>query len=173
MRDHEPLELLKGLFHGISQVLWLEDVACGGIILVGIFLSSPISAGFTLLGSAISLLTCMSLGVDPKNVYSGAYSQTSILSIIAVGGMFFQANSGKLLAYATMAAMFSVIVYAGLSNFLYPMGLPPLDFAFNIVCWVWCLAGNQSKGLFPVDVTAITVPEDHIKRVKLVKCMTS
>jgi hypothetical protein len=53
------------------------------------------------------------------------------------------------------------------------MGLPPLDFAFNIVGWLWCMAGNQSKGFYPVEVTGITVPEDHIKRVKLVEAMTS
>lgn len=87
--------------------------------------------------------------------------------------MFFQANSFKLFFYATLSAIFAVIVYAALLNFLAPMGLPALDFAFNIVGWIWCLAGNHSKGLFPVDVTAITVPEDHIKRIKLVEMMTS
>jgi ankyrin repeat protein len=53
-----------------------------------------------------------------------------------------------------------------------PFGLPALTMAFNIVGWIWCLAGPSSTSLISVDLLQITVPENHIKRILLVQNMT-
>ena len=87
--------------------------------------------------------------------------------------MFFVANSFTLFVYAVLAAVFSAVIHGSMVSLLSPFGLPALTFPFNLVAWIWCLAGNSMSGLFPVEITAITIPEDHIKRVKLVQKMTS
>lgn len=151
----------------------MPDTACGVIMLVGMAICSPISAAFALLGSTISTLTALGLGASPVTVYAGLWGYSAVLSCIAVGGMFFVANSITLVVYTIMAAIFSAIIHGAISSLMAPFGLPALTFPFNLVAWIWCLAGNSMAGLFPVEITAITIPEDHINRVRLVQKMTS
>jgi hypothetical protein len=142
-------------------------------MLVGMAVCSPISAGFALFGSSIATLTALGLGASPSSVYDGLWAYSAVLSSIAIGGMFFVANSVTCFIYAFLAALFSAIVHGAIASFMAPFGLPALTFPFNMVAWIWCLAGNTMQGLFPVEITAITIPEDHINRVRLVQKMTS
>lgn len=134
---------------------------------------SPISAAFALLGSTVSTLTALGLGASSMSVYAGLWGYSASLSSIAIGGLFFVANSWKTLFYAILAALYSGIVHGAVSSFLAPFGLPALTLPFVFVSWIWCLAGNSIGGLFPVEITAITIPEDHIKRVRLALKVTS
>jgi len=146
----------------------MTSTAAGVIILVGMAVCSPISAGFALLGSVISTLTALGLGASSTSVYMGLWGYSAVLSSIAVGGMFFVANSLSLFIYAILASIFTAITHGAIASLLTPFGLPALTFPFNLVAWIWCLAGNSMGGLFPVEITAISLPEDHIKRVKLI-----
>jgi urea transporter len=87
--------------------------------------------------------------------------------------MFFVVNSFASVCYAILAGVFSAIIHGAVVGLMSPFGLPALTFAFNIVGWVWCLAGGLMSTMFPVEITAITVPEDHIKRVNLSRKMKS
>lgn len=71
----------------------MPDTACGVIMLVGMAICSPISAAFALLGSIVSTLTALGLGASPASVYAGLWGYSAVLSSIAVGGLFFVANS--------------------------------------------------------------------------------
>ena len=142
-------------------------------MLVGMAICSPISAFFALIGSAISTLTALGLGASSASVYAGLWGYSAVLSSIAVGGMFFVMNSVSSFSYAVLASIFSAVIHGAVASFMAPFGLPALTFPFNVVAWIWCLAGNQMGGLFPVEITAITIPEDHIKRVSLIQKMTS
>lgn len=72
-----------------------------------------------------------------------------------------------------LANILTVIVQSATINFLSPLGLPVLLFPFNLVSWIFCLAGQNMKGIFPVDLKTITVPENHIKSILLVQKLTS
>ena len=143
------------------------------IILIGMCFCSPISAVFALLGSVISTLTALGLGASSASVYAGLWGYSASLTSIAIGGMFFVMNSYKTLVYAVLAACYSGIVHGAIASLLTPFGLPALTFPFVFVSWMFCLAGNSIKGLFPVEITAITIPEDHIKRINLAIKVTS
>lgn len=160
--------VIEAVFRGIAQVYFMPDTACGVIMLVGMAVCSPISAFFALLGSIVSTLTALGLGASAASVYAGLWGYSAVLSCIAVGGMFFVANSFTLFVYVIFAGVFSAIFHGALASVLSPFGLPALTFPFNLVAWIWCLAGNSMSGLFPVEITAITIPEDHINRVRLV-----
>jgi len=142
-------------------------------MLVGIAVCSPISAFFALLGSIVSTLTALGLGASAASVYAGLWGYSAVLSSIAIGGMFFVANSVTLFVYAILAGVFSAVIHGAVASYMAPFGLPALTFPFNLVAWIWCLAGNQMSGLFPVEIGAITIPEDHIKRVKLMQIVTT
>ena len=142
-------------------------------MLVGMAICSPISAGFALLGSSVATLTALGLGASSTTVYAGLWGYSAVLSSIAIGGIFFVANSVSCFVFTILAAVFSAIIHGAVASFMGPFGLPALTFPFNLVAWIWCLAGNSMGNLFPVEITAITIPEDHIKRVRLVQMMTS
>jgi hypothetical protein len=142
-------------------------------MLLGIAICSPISAFFALLGSTVSTLTALGLGASAASVYAGLWGYSAVLSCIAIGGMFFVANSLTLFFYAILAGVFSAVIHGAVVSYMTPFGLPALTFPFNAVAWIWCLAGNQMGGLFPVEIGAITIPEDHIKRVKLMQIVTT
>ena len=151
----------------------MPNTACGVIMLVGMAICSPISAGFALLGSSVATLTALGLGASSTTVYAGLWGYSAVLSSIAIGGIFFVANSVSCFVFTILAAVFSAIIHGAVASFMGPFGLPALTFPFNLVAWIWCLAGNSMGNLFPVEITAITIPEDHIKRVRLVQMMTS
>lgn len=137
------------------------------------FICSPISSGFALLGSAVGVLTGLWLGVTPASLYAGLWGFSAVLTSIAIGGMFFVVNRFSTFAFAVIAAMITAIIHGATGAFLRPFGLPALTFPFNFVGWVFCLAGNVMGNVFSVEITAISVPEDHIKRVRLVIHMAS
>jgi urea transporter len=113
---------------------------------------SPISATYALFGSSIATLTALGLGATPESVYAGLWGYSAVLSSIAVGGMFFVANSFTNFFYTLLAALFSAVIHGAVASFMGPFGLPALTFPFNLVAWIWCLAGNQMADLFPVEI---------------------
>ena len=145
----------------------MPDTYCGILHLVGLAICSPISALYALIGSTVSTLTALGLGASSAQVYAGLWGYSAVLSSIAVGGMFFVANSRALFFYVILAAIFSAVIHGAVISFMAPFGLPALTFPFNLVAWIWCLAGQTMSNLMPVQLNRISVPEDHINRVKL------
>jgi urea transporter len=86
--------------------------------------------------------------------------------------MFFVSNSKALFGYVVLAAMFSAIIHGAVVSFMAPFALPAFTFPFNVVAWIWCLAGPAMGNLLPVQIPYITIPEHHINRVKLINKIT-
>ena len=128
----------------------MPDAICGIIHLVGLAICSPISAFYTFLGSTVSTLTALGLGASSSQVYEGLWGYSAVLSSIAVGGMFFVSNCRSLFIYVILAAMFSAVIHGAVVSFMAPFGLPALTFPFNLVAWIWCLAGPAMGNLMPV-----------------------
>lgn len=63
--------MIAGIFRGVAQIYFVPDYISGIIILVGMAVCSPISAGFALLGSTVGTLTALGLGANPSLVYAG------------------------------------------------------------------------------------------------------
>lgn len=135
--------------------------------------SSPISATFALMGSTVGTLTGVAMGVGRAAIASGAYGFNGCLVSISLGGLFFVANSFKMVVYVMLAVVFATILQASLTTLMTPVGLPCLTLPFILITWLWIYAGSSISGLFPVDITTVTIAEDHIKRVKLAQKMTS
>jgi urea transporter len=128
----------------------MPDSKCGVIHLIGLAICSPISAFYALLGSTVGTLTALGLGASPAQVYAGLWGFSAVLSSIAVGGMFFVSNSKALFGYVVLAAIFSAVIHGAVVSFMAPFGLPAFTFPFNVVAWIWCLAGSSMSNLLPV-----------------------
>ena len=128
---------------------------CGFIILLGVFICSPITSFFALLGSTIGALSGIALGASPDAVYAGLWGFNTTLTTVAIGGMFFIMNRFGTFVYTIIAGMLTTIVFGACKTIAGTFGVPTLTFPFCFVSWIFCLAGMSVGCVFPVLITAI------------------
>lgn len=145
----------------------MSNTYTGVIMLIGMFLCSPLSAGFALLGSFISTLTALGLGASTESVNDGLWGFSATLTSIAIGGMFYVMNSWTAFFYTVVSCVFTSIMQGATASFMAPFGLPGFTFPFNAIAWLFCLAGPSIGIVIPVDMARMSRPEEHIKRYKL------
>ena len=124
------------------------------------------------MASIISVTTAIALGASQEVVENGLWGESAILTAIAIGGVFFVANSWKHVFYTLSSAFFATVIEGAVETLMKPLGIPSLNFSYHIITWSWVLAGNHIPGLFPIEVQKISVAEEHIKKVKLIEKVT-
>eukprot|EP00035_Acanthoeca_spectabilis_P001811 m.82930 g.82930 ORF g.82930 m.82930 type:complete len:918 (-) comp11154_c0_seq1:95-2848(-) len=162
-------EVSLGAIRGIGQIFLQSDVAASALIVGGMWFCSPIAAFMAVFGSTVSTLGAVMVGANRPAIEAGLFGYNGALCAIAIGGMFFVPKGRSIWVYTVMICIFSVIVTSAISNVLSPSGLPALTFPFVLSTWIFCLAGRRANGMYPVDLGAITVPEDHRRRWAMVR----
>jgi urea transporter len=150
--------LAHGLFRGVGEVMFEDNLLTGVIFLIAIAVNSRISAGFALLGSTVGLLTALVLGGDGFTAYHGLYGFNAVLCAIALGGLFF-VLTWKSAVYALLAAAFSVVAFAGIAVLLAPIGMPALTAPFVLTTWLFLWPKAGFGALIPVPLAEVTTPE--------------
>ena len=150
--------LAHGLFRGVGEVMFEDNLLSGLIFLVAIAVNSRISAGFALLGSAVGLLTALVMGADGFTAYHGLYGFNAVLCAIAIGGVFF-VLTWRSAIYALVAAVFSVPALAAIAVLLSPIGMPALTAPFVLTTWLFLWPKAGFRALTPVPLADITTAE--------------
>jgi len=150
--------LAHGLFRGVGEVMFEDNLVSGLVFLAGIAVNSRISAGFALLGAAVGLLTALVLGADGFTAYHGLYGFNAVLCAIALGGVFF-VLTWRSAVYALVAAAFSVPAFAAVAVALSPIGMPALTAPFVLVTWLFLGPKAGFATLTPVALADITTAE--------------
>jgi urea transporter len=151
--------LAHGLFRGVGEVMFQDNLLTGVIFLVAILVNSRISAAFAALGSVVALLTALVLGGDGVAIYHGLYGFNAVLCAIALGGLFF-VLTWKSAIYALLAAMFSVPVFAAIAVLLSPIGMPALTAPFVLTTWLFLWPKAGFRALEPVALADVTTAEN-------------
>lgn len=136
--------VVEGLFNGVSQIFFQQSAVTGAIFLVGLLIASRIACVAALLGSLSGLLVAWGLGAAEPAIRSGAFGFNSALTAIALGATFFVLDAASI-AYATVGAIATAVVFAAVSAALEPLGMPALTAPFVLVVWLFVLASP----LFP------------------------
>jgi urea transporter len=157
-----PVNMTNALFRGIGEVMFQDKLATGVIFLFAIFVNSRISALFALLGSALGALTAWTVGASGVANFHGLYGFNAVLCAIALGGIFF-VLTWRSAVYALVAALISALVFAAISTFLAPIGMPALTAPFVLVTWIFLLAKAGFKALVPVGLADVTTAEAHLE----------
>jgi urea transporter len=150
--------LAHGLFRGVGEVMFQDNLLTGLIFVAGIAVNSRISAGFALLGSAAGLLGALALGGDGFTAYHGLYGFNAVLCAIALGGVFF-VLTWRSAVYALVAAVVSVPVFAAFVVLLAPYGMPALTAPFVLVTWLFLWPKAGFRALTPVPLAEVTTAE--------------
>jgi urea transporter len=153
-----PTNMTNALFRGIGEVMFQDKLATGVIFLFAIFVNSRISALAAFLGSALGALTAWTMGASGIAVFHGLYGFNSVLTAIALGGVFF-VLTWRSAIYALFGAVVTALVFASLSTFLSPIGMPALTAPFVLVTWIFLLAKAGFKALVPVGLADVTTAE--------------
>jgi urea transporter len=153
-----PVNMTNALFRGIGEVMFQDKLATGVIFLFAIFVNSRFSALFALLGSALGALTAWTVGASGIAVFHGLYGFNSVLAAIALGGLFF-VLTWRSAIYALLAALIAALVFAAISVFLAPIGMPALTAPFVLVTWIFLLAKAGFKALVPVGLADVSTAE--------------
>ena len=151
--------LAHGLFRGVGEVMFEDNLLTRVIFLIAILVNSRISAAFAVLGSLVALLTALALGANGFLIYHGLYGFNAVLCAIALGGLFY-VLTWKSAIYALLAAMFSVIAFAAIAVLLAPIGMPALTAPFVLTTWLFLWPKAGFRALEPVALADVTTAEN-------------
>ncbi|HTO40228.1 MAG TPA: urea transporter [Rhizomicrobium sp.] len=131
--------IVEGLFNGIAQVFFQGSVVTGIFFAAGLLISSRVACAAALMGSLTGLLVAWGMGAAEPAIRAGAFGFNSVLTAIALGGVFFILNTVSI-AYVFLATITAAVAFAAVSAALEPLGVPALTFPFVLVVWLFLLA---------------------------------
>ncbi|XP_041755961.1 urea transporter 2 isoform X2 [Coregonus clupeaformis] len=74
---------------GIGQVYGCDNPWTGGIFMIALFISSPITCAHATIGSAVGMVSGLALAAPFEAIYFGLWGYNCVLACIAIGGMFY------------------------------------------------------------------------------------
>jgi len=132
------IDLAQGVFLSISQVFLKASGIASLFLLAGLAVSSLAAATFALGGAILAVLTAHLLGAESDLITGGLLGFSPVLTAIALGTVFYQ-PSWRVVAYAALATVFTVITQAAVNVALTPLAIPALTAPFVLVTWLFLL----------------------------------
>eukprot|EP00052_Salpingoeca_macrocollata_P001929 m.28358 g.28358 ORF g.28358 m.28358 type:complete len:510 (-) comp11835_c0_seq1:167-1696(-) len=160
--DFEFEEYAKASLRGIGQVFFFESAYSGGLVLAGLLLTSWIAGLAAWTGSVLALMVALAVGAPYNEVVLGLWSYDAVLACICTAGLFL-APCWKIAFLTVFAGTYTTFVHGAVRNFLQPVGMPALTFAAALGCLSFTVLGNAINGVQVMDLSNITVAEQHIQ----------
>ncbi|XP_073474897.1 urea transporter 2-like isoform X2 [Aquarana catesbeiana] len=156
--DVDIPQLLKAVPVGVGQVYGCDNPWSGGIMLIGLFVSSPIICMHAAIGSAMGMLAGLSIAAPFQTIYFGLWGYNSVLGCIAVGGMFYALTwQSHLLAIA--CALMCAYLGAALANVMAVVGLPSCTWPFCLTTLTFVLLTTNNSAIYKLPLSKVTYPE--------------
>ena len=130
--------LARATLKGVSQVFLIGNEVTGLLFLVGLAASSLPASIFAWCGSVVAIATAAFLGADEGAVAGGLYQFSAVLTAIGLGSAFYSPNL-RVILYAFLGTVFTVVAQGALNVALAPHGIPTLTFPFVIAAWLFLL----------------------------------
>ncbi|KAK7807873.1 hypothetical protein U0070_021605, partial [Myodes glareolus] len=152
------LQLLQTIPVGVGQVYGCDNPWTGGMILVALFISSPLICLHAAIGSIVGLLAALTVATPFETIYMGLWSYNCVLSCIAIGGMFY-ALTWQTHVLALVCALFCAYMGAAISNMMAVVGVPPGTWAFCLSTLIFLLLTSNNPGIYKLPLSKVTYPE--------------
>jgi urea transporter len=133
-------DFVSGVFTSITQVFLKGHGPAALLLLAGLAVNSIASAVFAVVGAVVAVVVAHLLGAESELVTAGLLGFNPVLTAIALGAVFYKPGV-RVVVYALVAAVLSVIVQGTMMGFLAPFGIPTLTAAFVLVTWLFLLPG--------------------------------
>lgn len=145
----EPAGFVTGVLHSVSQVFFKGNGVSALLFLAGLAVSSLPAAAWALSGALLAVVTAHALGAESELISAGLMGFSPVLSAIALGAVF-HAPSPRVIAYAALGTVFTVVAQGALNVLLTPFGIPTLTAPFVLATWLFLLP-RQHFGAEPAD----------------------
>ena len=117
----------------------------------------------SLVGNGISVLT----GADNGMIEQGLYGYNSSLTLTAMA-LFYVPSLGSFVI-DLMAVIFTVLIQHATTVIFMPYGLPVMTIPFCIITLAIILLQGTTDIIVSVPLASMTIPEDHLRRVNMLK----
>ncbi|XP_070592529.1 urea transporter 1 isoform X2 [Erythrolamprus reginae] len=156
--DAQTTMLLKSIPVGIGQVYGCDNPWTGGIVMLAVFISSPLIFTHAVIGSAVGIPAALSLATPLNKIYAGLCNYNSCLSCIAIGGMFY-ALTWETFVLAVVCAFFTTYVAAAMGRLFSVFGLPIGTWPFCLSTLTFLLLTTTNKAIFKLPLSKVSYPE--------------
>ncbi|XP_028639034.1 urea transporter 2 isoform X1 [Grammomys surdaster] len=150
--------LLQTIPVGVGQVYGCDNPWTGGVILVALFISSPLICLHAAIGSIVGLLAALTVATPFETIYMGLWSYNCVLSCVAIGGMFY-ALTWQTHLLSLVCALFCAYMGAALTNMMAVVGVPPGTWAFCLSTLTFLLLTSNNPGIYKLPLSKVTYPE--------------
>lgn len=156
-----------GSFRSIGQVFLADDIISGGLMLIGIGVCSRYLAIAAYLGSLIANGLAILIGSSNSAIETGLFGYNASLTLAAI--TLFYVPSLSTFGLGIVAVIMTVLAQHALIQAFAPFGLPVLTLPFCVISLAIILMQGTTDIIISVPLPSITIPEDHLKRVLILR----
>ncbi|XP_053182014.1 urea transporter 2 [Scomber japonicus] len=159
--DIDVAKLFMSVPVGIGQVYGCDNPWTGGIFIISLFISSPITCAHAVLGSAVGMVSGLALAAPFGDIYFGLWGYNCVLACIAIGGMFY-ALTWQVHLLAITCAFFCAYLGSAIANIMSSFGLPACTWPFCLSALTFLLITTGTKRIFKLPLAKVTYPEKNL-----------
>ncbi|KAL4630052.1 urea transporter 2-like isoform X1 [Arapaima gigas] len=153
--------LFRSIPVGIGQVYGCDNPWTGGIFIIALFISSPITCIHATIGSAVGMVSGLALAAPFENIYFGLWGYNCVLACIAIGGMFL-ALTWQVHLLAVACAFFCAYLSSAIANVMATFGLPACTWPFCLSALTFLLITTEAKAIYRLPLAKVTYPEKNL-----------
>ncbi|KAM6289834.1 urea transporter 2-like [Aegotheles albertisi] len=153
--------LLQSIPAGVGQVYGCENPWTGGIFLVALLISSPLTCLHAAIGSTVGMFAALSIASPFDSIYLGLHNYNCALACVAIGGMFY-ALTWQTHLLALGCALFCAYSGAALANALSVFGLPLCTWPFCFSALLFLLINSDNPAIYRIPLCKVTYPEANL-----------
>ncbi|XP_062874379.1 urea transporter 2 [Trichomycterus rosablanca] len=154
-------KLFRSIPVGIGQVYGCDNPWTGGIFIIALFISSPITCVHAVIGSAVGMVSGLALAAPFENIYFGLWGYNCVLACIAIGGMFY-ALTWQVHLLSVACAFFCAYLGSAIGNVMATFGLPACTWPFCLSALTFLLITTETKTIHKLPLAKVTYPEKNL-----------
>jgi len=131
-------EFGEGILKSISQVFLKGNGISALFFLAGLAVSDIPAAVFAFVGAVVAVITAHVFGAETALITGGLYGFSPVLTAVALGAVFYR-PSPRVVVYALLGTVFTVMVQGAMNVALKPIAIPTLTAPFVLVTWMFLL----------------------------------
>lgn len=155
------------ILRGIGQVFFADNIISAVLMLFGIAICSRYLAMAAFLGSLIGNGISVLCGTDNSMIESGLFGYST--SLVFTGMALFYVPSITTFSLSIVAVVLTVLLQHTITAFLSTFGVSIMTLPFNIMSTVLIFLQGTTDVMISVPLSSITIPEDHLERVLILK----
>ncbi|KAK0145227.1 Urea transporter 2 [Merluccius polli] len=146
---------------GVGQVYGCDNPWTGGMFIISLFISSPITFAHGVLGSTVGMVSGLALAAPFEDIYFGLWGYNCVLACIAIGGMFY-ALTWQVHLLAITCAFFCAYLGSAIANIMSTFGLPACTWPFCLSALTFLLLTTGITRIFKLPLAKVNYPEKNL-----------